>query len=236
MKKFIFRIGETVQVFSINGTTNKKISGDPKEKIVQTYTFSRKQFEIVRNNISGAKTFFNSADTNCLDCPFNSYGKCYTHKFNQYVGFKSMLRSIIKEFIEFDSLPEYTTELKNEIVKYTSGKYIRFGTYGEPSLHPLELITECTTVAKKWTGYTHQWQKSEELNKFFMASTHTKEEETKAQAYGYKSFVATKSAINELVNCPASKEAGFKSTCAKCGLCSGTLGSKSKKSIYILEH
>lgn len=36
--------------------------------------------------------------------------------------------------------------------------------------------------------------------------------------------------------CPASKEAGYKSTCDKCNLCSGVLGTKSKKNINILTH
>ena len=84
--KLIFRIGNTLQVISKSTTSNNKIEADKKRKIVQTYTFSRKQFELIANGTNdGMKTFFSNADTNCLDCPFNEFGKCYTHKFNQHV-------------------------------------------------------------------------------------------------------------------------------------------------------
>ena len=68
-----------------------------------------------------------------------------------------------------------------------------------------------------------------------MASTHDKQGEKKAIDKGYRSFVATPTKL-DFVSCPASKEAGYKSTCSKCNLCSGTLGSKSKKSVEILLH
>jgi hypothetical protein len=37
------------------------------------------------------------------------------------------------------------------------------------------------------------------------------------------------------VGCPASKEGGYKSNCATCGLCSGLLG-KGKKDVKIIVH
>jgi hypothetical protein len=117
----------------------------------------------------------------------------------------------------------------------SQGTYVRFGTYGEPSLHPIKMIEEMSNVADNWTGYTHQWMRND-LSKFFMASTHDIEGEIVARLKGYRSYIATESKINGIVNCPASKEAGMKSTCSKCNLCSGTLGTKSNKSIYILNH
>jgi hypothetical protein len=234
--KLIFRIGDTLQVISKSTTSNDKIESNKKRKIVQTYTFSRKQFELIANGTNdGMKTFFNNADTNCLDCPFNKFGKCYTHKFNQYVGFISMLKSIAKEFGTFDNIPTFRFDMIIQAREMSQGTYVRFGTYGEPSLHPIKMIEEMSNVASNWTGYTHQWMRND-LSKFFMASTHDINEEIVARLKGYRSFIATESKIDSIVNCPASKEAGFKSTCSKCNLCSGTLGTKSNKSIYILNH
>lgn len=232
----IFRDINTVQIFRFGTTTNDKIEADKKRKIVQTYTFSRTQYELILQGLNdGMKTFFNNADTNCLDCPFNSFGKCYTHKFNQYNGFLSMLKKVCRTYNDFYKIPTFNDELKEQIINQCDKTYVRFGTYGEPSIHPTDLIQSIILVADNWTGYTHQWQKKKELNKYFMASTHTILEELTARNEGYRSFVATETKIDGIVNCPASKEAGYKSTCSKCGLCSGTEG-KGTKSVFILVH
>jgi len=146
-----------------------------------------------------------------------------------------MLKSIKNEFTTWDDVPAYDEFIGAVIVSMSAGKFIRFGTYGEPSLHPQELIEGMVSASQNWTGYTHQWTKKKELSKFFMASVHTSEEEQNASSEGWRSYVATETKLSEYVNCPASKEAGYKSSCSKCGLCSGTEG-KGNKSIYILNH
>lgn len=235
MKRIVYRTKDTIQVFRLGTTSNNKIESDKKRKIVQSYTFSMNQMKSIMKNIKGMKAFFSVADSNCMDCPFNNFGLCYTHKFNQYVGFISMLKSIIKEYKTFENLPLYDQKIHNEIISISTNTYVRFGTYGEPSLHPKQLIQDITNVASNWTGYTHQWHKNKELSKYFMASTHTETQEKKARLFGYRSFIASKEKLNSYVNCPASKESGYKSSCSKCGLCSGTKG-KGNKSIYILNH
>lgn len=233
--RLVFRIGDTLQVISKNTTSNDKIEADKKRKIVQTYTFSRKQFELIaEGKNTGMREFFSNADSNCLDCPFNEFGKCYTHKFNQYVGFISMLKSIAKQYPTFDELPMYDKIIESTSVDMANGTFVRFGTYGEPSLHPIELIRGMVESAENYTGYTHQWDKMD-LGEFFMASTHDIEGERIARLKGYRSYIATETPIDGIVNCPASKESGYKSSCSKCGLCSGTQG-KGSTSIYILNH
>lgn len=229
--RLVFKHKDTLQVFRLGNTSNDKIEADKKRKIVQTYTFSRSQFE---KDLDGMKEFFSHADTNCLDCPFNEFGKCYTHKFNQYVGFKSMIKSIRNEFPTWDDLPVYDEFIGAVIVSMAQGTFVRFGTYGEPSLHPFKLIEDMVNVANNWTGYTHQWMRNE-LGRFFMASVHDAQGQAQASDKGYRSYIATETKLSEYVNCPASKEAGYKSSCSKCGLCSGTEG-KGNKSIYILNH
>lgn len=234
--KAIFRNQDTIQVFRFDTTSNDKIEANKKRKIVQSYTFSRKQYELILNGTNeGMRHFFSNADSNCLDCPFNEFGKCYTHKFNQYVGFISMLKSIASEFGSFENIPTFSREIHRQIVKMSQGTYVRFGTYGEPSVHPLQLIKDVIKVATNHTGYTHQWEKKPELSSVFMASTHDAITEKIARDKGFRSFIATDSAIDGAVNCPASKEANYKSHCSKCGLCSGADG-KGNKSVYILVH
>tara|TARA_R110000782_G_scaffold96183_6_gene180645 strand:- start:115 stop:819 length:705 start_codon:yes stop_codon:yes gene_type:complete len=233
--RIVFRDKNTLQVFRLGTTSNDKIESDKKRKIVQSYTFSQSQMQSILDDEKGMKNFFSKADSNCLDCPFNSFGLCYTHKFNQYVGFKSMLKSIVKEYNTFESIPTFNQMIYNKIMLMSAGTYVRFGTYGEPSLHPLSLIEDIVKVCDNWTGYTHQWHRHKELGKYFMASTHTPLQEKKAMSFGYRSFIATPTELNEYVNCPASKEMGYKSSCSKCGLCSGTKG-KGSKSIFIINH
>tara|TARA_R110002126_G_scaffold256313_1_gene399350 strand:- start:150 stop:575 length:426 start_codon:yes stop_codon:yes gene_type:complete len=123
----------------------------------------------------------------------------------------------------------------DEIIEMSNGRYVRFGTYGEPSLIPKELVKTMTSVAKSWTGYTHQWEKdwAQPFRDYFMASRH---ESTGAE--GWRSFQAlsTEQISGSVgVGCPASKEGGYKSNCATCGLCSGLLG-KGRKDVKIIVH
>ena len=237
MKKIVYRQGDTITIITQNSTSNKKIAS-PGEKIVQTYHFSREQYEIAQGKTS-MKEFFSHDGKVCFDCPFAvsngaKLSACYTHKMMQYSGFLSSLRSIGK-LMQFDDIPEYSIQIGADIVTMCDNKYVRFGTYGEPSLMPIALVRCIVVVAQSWTGYTHQWSKKPEYAPYFMASTHTEDEERIASLIGYRSFVASPTPISKFISCPASEEMGFKSNCSKCGLCSGTQG-KGKKSVIILEH
>ena len=235
--RVIFKTNGTLCVIRQGKTSNKKIA-QANEKIVQTYHFSRGQFDVAQGKTSMQEFFSHDADV-CMDCPFAvsngaKLSACYTHKVMQYSGFVSMLRSIGKE-TKWDDIPELNADIERDILAMCNRKYIRFGTYGEPSLMPYELASSMVAVASNWTGYTHQWHRKPEYSTLFMASTHDALGEQRASRDGWRSFVASARGIKGLVQCPASKEMGFKSNCAKCGLCSGTEG-KGNKSVVILEH
>jgi len=237
-KRIIYRQGDTVTIITMGATSNKKIAM-PKEKIVQTYHFSREQYEVAQGKTS-MREFFSHDGKVCMDCPFAvsngaQLSACYTHKMMQYSGFLSSLRSIGKLHESFDDIPDIDAKIHMQIVGLCENKYVRFGTYGEPSLMPVDLVGNIIKGAKSWTGYTHQWSKKPEYAPYFMASTHTEYEETVASLIGYRSFVASPIPIAQFISCPASEEMGFKSNCSKCGLCSGTMG-KGSKSVIILEH
>lgn len=232
--KVVWRTGNNIFVVRKGDTSNDKISdGKP---LVQTYTFSMEQWVLATTSKGfGMKKFFALDKSNCMDCKFSGNsgnGGCYTHKFNQYVGFLSMLRTI-----KPTDLTKLDATKKHEIVIMCNETYVRFGTYGEPSLLPLDLIQLMATVASSYTGYTHQWRKdwAKGYGDYFMASTHSQFEADVARRLDYRSFIATESGDEQAVACPASKEMNYVSNCAKCGLCSGLKG-KGNKDIKILIH
>lgn len=233
--RVVWRTKNNIFVVRKGKTSNKKITDG--SHLVQTYTFSVDQWELATTSKGfGMKKFFSLDSSNCLDCPFSGNsgnGGCYTHKFNQYVGFLSMLRSISEA-----DMTELTAEKVGQCIEMSRDTYVRFGTYGEPSLIPFGLVNEMALVASSYTGYTHQWQKdwAKPYGARFMASSHTQDDADYAKQLGYRSFIATDNGdtVNG-VQCPASKEANYKSNCASCGLCSGLLG-KGKKDVKILVH
>jgi len=237
MKNILYRSGNVLIVFRIGKTSNKKIAL-PTEVIVQTYSFSKEQFEIAKGK-TDMKTFFAADGSVCMDCPFSvsngaKLSACYTHKMMQYSGFLSMLRGVHKTHLEWETIPTLSEEIVSKLVSVSANKYVRFGTYGEPSLIDVNLVSEIVAVSKSHTGYTHQWARKQEFAPFFMASVHNAFGESMAAKLGFRSFIAAKENDTKFISCPAAIENGFKSNCSKCGLCSGSR--KGKKSVIILEH
>ena len=229
--KVIFFDATNIFVVSKGKTTNAKISDG--SKLVQTYTFSLEQYMYIKNSPKASlKEFFKLDKANCLDCPFSGNSgnaKCYTHKFRQFSGFVSMLRSIKDE-----DLTILNNAKVEQIAKMSKDTFIRFGSYGEPSLMPISLVEHMAKVSKGWTGYTHQYAKAwaSDYKDYFMASIESETEKT-----DWRSFRVLMSDNNQSdsTQCPASVEGGKVSNCAKCGLCSGLLG-KGTKDVKILQH
>jgi len=123
------------------------------------------------------------------------------------------------------------------------GKRIRLGTYGDPGAAPLKVWQGLLAHADGHTGYSHLWEQflhsstRKAWQKLVMASVDSVEEYEYASSLGWRTFrVATDwgKGDNE-VRCPASKEAGNKTTCEKCMLCGGTT-TKTEKDIVIIDH
>jgi len=121
----------------------------------------------------------------------------------------------------------------------TRGVPRRLGAYGEPAALPYDVAR---TLAKggdgNYTGYTHRWRTADQrFRELCMASVDSPEEQAQAQAMGWRTFrvrKATEPLLPGEITCPASKEAGHRTTCNKCLLCAGT--SKQAKNIAIIEH
>jgi hypothetical protein len=121
------------------------------------------------------------------------------------------------------------------------GRKVRFGAYGEPILIPLSIMEAIKSYSIGHTGYTHQWRKPsvQGYRASLMASCDSVAEQLQATAMGWRTFRARASyepLIAGEISCPASDEAGKKSTCEKCRLCDGSRTNDARKNISIIVH
>lgn len=128
---------------------------------------------------------------------------------------------------------------------------VRWGAWGDPLAVPMEhlkqdsILSPLTTI--RHTGYTHRWhdlagQDEAWAQSWLMASVDSEAEAKIAWSRGWRTFrvldrVADHKLKGREISCPASKEAGNKSTCAKCNLCRGNApGQRVIPSITIVKH
>lgn len=104
---------------------------------------------------------------------------------------------------------------------------VRLGSYGDPAAVPLRVWD--SLILAQWTGYTHQWRHENfdaRILELCMASVETDADiaELHSKYPGARYFRVRKPgeeiAAGE-AQCPASKEGGQKTQCARCGLCVG---------------
>ena len=117
---------------------------------------------------------------------------------------------------------------------------IRLGTYGDPSAVPSYIWDSLLSKAKKHTGYTHQSSiaSADVRADQCMMSADSYEESKQFWSKGFRTFrVLQKNEVLDSKNevlCPASKEAGKRTTCEQCVLCSGS--NINAKSVAIYQH
>jgi hypothetical protein len=115
-------------------------------------------------------------------------------------------------------------------------KPIRLGAYGDPGALPAGAIIDALKLSNgRCTGYTHRWRERPDLVSCCMASTDTPEEKAAANAAGWRTF-SVGDDISAAVLCPASAQAGKRTNCASCLLCSGSRGIDRRANIYIPAH
>jgi hypothetical protein len=124
------------------------------------------------------------------------------------------------------------------IVDQVRGRMLRLGSYGDPAAVPAVIWQDLAAVAAAHTGYTHQWRVRSDLRALCMASVDSVAEYLEAKAAGWRTFrvraLAHKTLASE-VTCPASAEAGHKTTCSACKACGGT-SSRARADIVIAAH
>lgn len=127
----------------------------------------------------------------------------------------------------------------DEAAEHIRGRVLRIGAAGDPAMVPVAVWETLTRHVKGWTGYTHQWRTCDpSLARFCMASVESTPDRVLAKQKGYRTFRIRASAANPVgereVVCPASNEAGYRTSCERCGLCQGA--SRQAKDIVIIAH
>lgn len=124
-----------------------------------------------------------------------------------------------------------------------TGRVVRLGAYGDPVAIPFDAWMSWLAPAKGWLGYTHQWRTAAAapFRALCMASVDTPEEAHEARAAGWRTFRVRAAGAplvpgvegRREVMCPASEEAGHRTTCEKCRLCDG--GGRAKGPHVVIE-
>lgn len=226
--QFNFILDNVIHSIDIKKSATPKLA-EASARILQTYTFSIDQV-LSKSLINDAKV--------CFNCPFSfnqnkgRSGGCYTHKGLLSFGLKSKLNRLNKLY-KAGKIQTGYYGIFDKIYKYSLKypvKFARFGTYGEPTLLPIELMTSLSSIVKKYSGYTHQYMNvDKDYSKFLMSSVHNIFEAIISKSLGYRSFLVGSDKPANFVLCPSSSTIAKenKLSCANCGLCAGSnIGAK----------
>ncbi len=168
----------------------------------------------------------------CGDCPMR--GEVTTEPARKiaknrrcYVNLGQGVLIVYKSYIKGNYTPANPVELGR-------GRFVRVGTYGDPSAVPDSVWDSLLSEAETWTAYTHQipWRPDiamQSADSFEEARTHWADNRRTFRVIPNLESIDRK---NETL-CPASKEAGRRVQCIACKLCKGFTKAKS---IAIVEH
>lgn len=126
-----------------------------------------------------------------------------------------------------------------EVAELIDGRGIRLGSYGDPSLVPLQVLRDLVSTSKVRTGYTHQWRNVDAgYRELLMASADTVADRRDARLAGWRSFVvlpANGVKPEGAVECAATRERN-RLNCFDCGMCSGVKAGRVATDVFILAH
>ena len=180
---------------------------------------------ILRSDMEPTEARMTGADSSiCGNCR-NRVGSCYVELY----------RAPLTIFRKFQR-GEYQEVALIELPSLTAGKPLRIGTYGDPAAVPHEVWDALVSRASHWTGYTHQWRTAKHLQWLCMASVDNASERAEAMAMGWRTFrvrVQDEPLLPSEFICPASAEAGKKTTCEECNSCDGSRQQKGTPVIIV---
>lgn len=204
------------------GSSNAKTGGD----LIQTW--------ILRSRIDPRNAAASGRDSSiCGDCVHRGrIIKGANKNRSCYVTLHHAPRNIYETFRRGVYKPSAN------LAESFAGRGVRLGAYGDPAAIPFPIWEAVTSRAAFWTGYTHQWRDFPELAAYCMASADSSGERAAASLLGFRTFrvraLADKVEAGEVI-CPASAEAGHKTTCSACKACGG-IGGKARADIVIRAH
>ena len=213
-----------VIVNKLDGSKNAKTGA-----IVQSF--------IIRADVDPVKALQTGADYSvCGSCEHRPITAKETGKPPCYVQVAKSVLSVYSAYLR----GRYVKADPATIAKALEGKIVRIGTYGDPAAAPVQMWNQITRYAAGRRGYTHQWDRPDfdvdAWAPLVMASADTIDQAAKANLLGMRVFrvsIGVDVQAGE-ASCPASKEAGQRTTCAKCTLCAGT--SIKARDIVIADH
>jgi hypothetical protein len=182
--------------------------------------------------VESIRQLFDDAETEssvCGDCPLrknNGLGvprQCYVNP----MAMQSIYRS---------SPPSWDAPISELPVNRRLVRGIRFGAFGDPSALPIELLEQLAArFNNRFTGYTRQWRRFPEYQRFLMASVLTAQERFDAVTSGWRYF----SAIDESEPPPPDSilclAEAKNVACSDCRLCNGS-GRTAKVNVHIPLH
>lgn len=196
-----------------------------------TKTGAMLQTWILRDDVSPTDAIRSGDDVSvCGDCrhrPANG-GSCYVQVGRApLVVWRAFKRGIYPEASGAD-----------DIRAAGAGRVVRVGSYGDPAAVPADVWRALIAESESHTGYTHQWAARPDLASMLMASADSALEALQARAMGYRTFrvrLAGEAVEPREFVCPASNEAGARTTCSACRACGGTR-SKARAHPVIIAH
>lgn len=204
--------GSPIAVVALTGSSNRK-TGD----MVQTY--------ILRDDMRPMEAVRSGADAAiCGDCKHrpSTGGACYV--------VVAQGPTVVYKGLQAGKYPEVSGI--EHINRLGDGRMVRLGTYGDPAAVPAWVWEMLTLWAAGWTGYSHQWANEAlpmahraRIAALCMASVDSAAEAQQARSMGLRYFrvrAAGETLQAREFMCPASDEAGKRTTCAQCGACNGS--------------
>ena len=193
------------------------------------------QLWILREDLSPLSAISTGADASiCGDCKHRGDGTGKSRSC--YVAVKNAPRAVWQAY----RTGRYQTMRPSDVATHLAsmGMGIRIGAYGDGAAMPVAVLSALTS-ATRHTGYTHAWRARADLAPYLMASCDTPAEQAQASAEGWRTF-RVRTSSQELgareISCPASDEAGKRTTCSSCGLCNGATATDARKDIAIIVH
>jgi hypothetical protein len=214
---------ETIVIIATIKSRNRKIGN-----MVQLWILNRTE--------SPLQSIKSGSDANvCLDCGLRGF------RGKKRICYVDIGRAPSQIWAKYQR-GGYAFLAESEYARVFGGRAVRFGAYGEPVLIPLPMVAAIAALARKRTGYTHQWKKPQfaEYRAFLMASCDSPADYALADEMGWRTFrgrAAGEALLPGEITCPASDEAGHRTQCDRCGLCDGARGSDdARKNIVIVVH
>lgn len=201
-----------------------KSSNSKTGKMLQTY--------IIRSHVHPVQAVRTGGDVGiCNDCPMRGLVATQKRRSRKKKNFRACYVNVgqgpamVYGAFKRGRYVDYVPALHDQ---YIRGRKVRFGTYGEPVLIPLELLRHLASISSGWTGYTHQWSNVQYAGykQFLMASVHGLTgpwSYEHAKSLGWRTFRTMRGGepVEGERLCPASKEAGHRLSCLTCNLCDG---------------